>query len=70
MAKRLKKSAKVVGKVRSSVADQFRKRYTKGASIREIAQSSGRSYGFVQRVLMESGVTMRGRGGYNRTKRT
>ena len=37
-------------------------------SIRALAQSTGRSYGFVHRMLSESGVTLRGRGGATRGK--
>ena len=39
-----------------------------GASIRELAASTGRSYGFVHRILSESGATLRGRGGATRGK--
>ncbi|MBN9620404.1 MAG: transcriptional regulator, partial [Actinobacteria bacterium] len=43
----------------------------KGASIRSLAAEHGRSYGFVHRLLVESGTTLRGRGGASgRTKRT
>jgi hypothetical protein len=39
-----------------------------GSSIRSIAADTGRSYGFVHRVLTESGATLRGRGGATRAK--
>lgn len=68
MAK-LKKSARITGKPRTSATEVFKKKYANGVSIRTIAQQSGRSYGFVHRLLVESGVSMRGRGGFNRTKR-
>ncbi|MFO7401299.1 MAG: helix-turn-helix domain-containing protein, partial [Actinomycetales bacterium] len=32
------------------------------------AASTGRSYGFIHRILSESGVTLRGRGGATRGK--
>jgi predicted transcriptional regulator len=37
--------------------------YSKGKSIREISEETGRSYGAVHRVLALNGVTFRGRGG-------
>jgi predicted transcriptional regulator len=64
----LKKGARIVGTERTKLAGDLRKQYDKGRSIRELADSSGRSYGFVHRVLSESGVTLRGRGGATRGK--
>jgi predicted transcriptional regulator len=64
----LKKGTRITGASRSKLADDLKKRYDKGASIRELADSSGRSYGFIHRVLAESGVTLRGRGGATRSK--
>ncbi|KOT83082.1 hypothetical protein ADK47_08595 [Streptomyces rimosus subsp. rimosus] len=46
-----------------------RHRWPSGASIRALAEETGRSYGFVHRVLSESGVTLRGRGGATRGKK-
>ncbi|SLC01037.1 transcriptional regulator [Mycobacteroides abscessus subsp. abscessus] len=43
--------------------------YEKGASIRTLAAETGRSYGYVHRALVESGVVLRGRGGPNRRGR-
>ena len=51
-------------------AVDLKKKYEKGASIRALAESTGRSYGFVHRVLSENGVTLRGRGGATRTKKS
>jgi predicted transcriptional regulator len=68
MAAVLKKGARITGSERSKLADALKKRYDKGASIRELAESHGRSYGFVHRVLSESGVKLRGRGGATRAK--
>jgi hypothetical protein len=64
----LKKGARITGADRSKLASELRKSYDKGKSIRELADSHGRSYGFVHRVLSESGTTLRGRGGATRTK--
>jgi transposase len=40
----------------------MKKKYEKGTSIRQLAESTGRSYGFIHRILSESGVTLRGPG--------
>ncbi len=66
---KLRKRQRIVGKEREAVRQQLVARYQRGASIRALAESVGRSYGFVHRVLSESGVTLRGRGGATRTKR-
>ncbi len=65
----LKKGARITGQERSKLAGELRKQYDKGRSIRELAETHGRSYGFVHRVLSESGVSLRGRGGSTRGKR-
>lgn len=64
----LKKGARITGDERSKLASDLRKQYDKGRSIRDLAESNGRSYGFVHRVLSESGATLRGRGGSSRSK--
>ncbi len=58
-----KKGARVTGAARTQVGTDLRREYDKGRSIRELAESNGRSYGFVHRVLSESGAALRGRGG-------
>lgn len=65
----LTKGRRVTGGERDKLANDLKKKYNNGASIRELAESTGRSYGFVHRVLSESGVTLRGRGGATRTKK-
>jgi hypothetical protein len=65
----LKKGARITGATREKLAADLKKKYEKGASIRALAESTGRSYGFVHRVLSESGVQLRGRGGATRTKK-
>ncbi len=62
------KGVRITGAARSKLAAELSKQYKKGMSIRELANEHGRSYGFVHRVLSESGVTLRGRGGATRTK--
>ena len=64
----LKKGARITGAERSKLATDLKKQYDKGKSIRELADAHGRSYGFVHRVLSESGVALRGRGGATRGK--
>lgn len=65
----LKKGMRITGTARDKLAADLKKKYEKGASIRALAEATGRSYGFVHRVLSESGVTLRGRGGATRTKK-
>jgi hypothetical protein len=65
----LKKGSRVTGGERDKLSATLRKRYDSGASIRELAASTGRSYGFVHRILSESGASLRGRGGATRRKR-
>lgn len=59
----VKKGARITGAQRSKLAAEMKKAYQKGESIRALAEAHGRSYGWVHRVLSESGVTLRGRGG-------
>lgn len=62
----LKKGRRITGAERDQLTSKLRKQYDKGVSIRELAKETGRSYGFVHRLLVESGTTLRGRGGANR----
>ena len=66
----LKKGSRVTGGDRDKLAEELKKRYEGGESIRLLAESSGRSYGFVHRILTEAGATLRGRGGATRKKAT
>lgn len=70
MAQALKKGSRVTGAERDRLAADLRKKYDAGQSIRRLAGASGRSYGFVHRMLTESGTTLRGRGGATRRKST
>ncbi|HEX3901023.1 MAG TPA: helix-turn-helix domain-containing protein [Mycobacteriales bacterium] len=65
----LQKGIRVTGGDRDKLSGTLRKRYDGGASIRELAASTGRSYGFIHRMLVESGASLRGRGGATRKKR-
>jgi hypothetical protein len=64
----LGKGRRVTGAERDKLAVDLKKKYESGTSIRALAASTGRSYGFIHRVLSESGVTLRGRGGATRGK--
>jgi hypothetical protein len=66
----IKKGTRVTGMDRSKLASLLGKRYDDGESIRDLAASTGRSYGFVHRILTETGVTLRGRGGATRPPQT
>ena len=66
MAETLKKGTRVTGADRAKLASDLKKRYDAGESIRSLAAATGRSYGFVHRILTENGVSLRGRGGATR----
>ena len=66
----LKKGARITGGERSKLAADLKRKYSTGSSIRELAGETGRSYGFVHRMLSESGVPLRGRGGATRGKKS
>jgi hypothetical protein len=66
VAEKLAKGARISGSDRDKLATDLRKKYEGGASIRDLAAETGRSYGFVHRVLSETGVQLRGRGGATR----
>ena len=62
----IKKGARLTGADRDKLAAELVRKYESGSSIRALAEETGRSYGFVHRVLSESEVTLRGRGGATR----
>jgi predicted transcriptional regulator len=66
----LKKGARITGGERNRLAADLKRRYAGGASIRALAEETGRSYGFVHRMLSETGVALRGRGGATRGKKS
>ncbi|MFF3698970.1 helix-turn-helix domain-containing protein [Streptomyces sp. NPDC002221] len=59
----MSKGKRITGAARNQLTDELAKAYASGQSIRAIAVDTGRSYGFVHRLLTEAGVTLRGRGG-------
>jgi hypothetical protein len=62
----LRKGTRVTGEDRSKLATDLKNRYAAGESIRSLATATGRSYGFIHRILTETGVALRGRGGATR----
>ena len=54
---------------RDQLLHELRRAYEGGASIRTLVASTGRSYGSIHSMLLESGVPMRGRGGPNHRTR-
>ncbi len=61
MAK-LGKSVRIAGESRAQLAADLKAQYEQGASIRELTETTGRSYGFIHQVLSEAKVPLRGRG--------
>ncbi len=59
---------RVTGDEREELARSLAVKYDEGASIRELSATSGRSYGFVHRILTDHGVQLRGRGGATRDR--
>jgi hypothetical protein len=66
----LKKGARITGGDRNKLAADLKRKYSSGSSIRFLAAETGRSYGFVHRMLSEAGVQLRGRGGATRGKKS
>jgi transposase len=63
----LVKGARITGKAKDKLTAEIAKKYNGGATIRELANEYGRSFGWMHRVLSEAeGVTLRGRGGATR----
>ena len=67
-AEPLRKGTRVTGPDRAKMATDLKNRYDAGESIRALAVATGRSYGFIHRILTEQGVTLRGRGGSTRPR--
>ncbi len=62
------KGRRISGGERDTLGAELRKRYEAGASIRQLAEETGRSYGSVHALLIGSGAQMRSRGGATRKK--
>ena len=65
----IRKGARITGLARDKLSADLRKKYEKGQSIRALADGTGRSYGFVHRLLVDAHVPLRSRGGATRTKK-
>ena len=62
-------SMKKLNKSRDQLLNELRSAYERGASIRSLVATTGRSYGSIHSMLRESGTTMRSRGGPNHRSR-
>lgn len=63
----LNKGQRVRGDMRTRLAAHLGKEYVAGASIRSLMDETGRSFGFIHRILTEdAGLVLRGRGGNTR----
>ena len=60
---------KKMNQSRDQLITELRSAYERGASIRSLVATTGRSYGSVHSLLRESGTTMRSRGGPNHRSR-
>jgi hypothetical protein len=60
---------KKLNKSRDQLLQDLRSAYERGASIRSLVATTGRSYGSIHSMLRESGTTMRSRGGPNHRTR-
>jgi transposase len=63
---RVTKHRQLSGAERERLLARVARLYAQGASIRAIADATGRGYGTVQRMLHEAGVEPRSRGGAHR----
>ena len=64
----VRKGARLTGAQREELMAELKAEYEKGATIRGLAEQTGCSYGFMHKILTDSGVTLRGRGGDQRKK--
>ncbi len=55
---------------RDQLLSELRSAYERGASIRTLVASTGKSYGVIHSMLRESGTPMRSRGGPNHRTRS
>jgi transposase len=59
----LDSGVRIEGKDRTALRKDVVRQYKAGASIRDMAQQTGRSYGFIYSLLQEGKVKFRPRGG-------
>jgi predicted transcriptional regulator len=65
---KVNKGVRITGAARKKLTRELQQKYEKGASLRGLAEQTGRSYGFVHRILTDAGVPLRARGGNHRGK--
>ena len=53
---RLRKGGRVTGTQRQRLVDDLRRNYERGVTIRTLAEETGRSFGYVYRLLSEAGL--------------
>lgn len=58
-----KKRKQLTGPAREKAKDTAKRLYEQGATVRAVGAELGLSYGGAYRLLKDSGVTFRGRGG-------
>lgn len=68
VAEPIQAGRRIVGTERVTMTKYCLRRYGTGDSIRTIARDTGRSYGFVHRILVEGGAVLRARGGPRRRR--
>ncbi|WP_075003534.1 helix-turn-helix domain-containing protein [Streptomyces qinglanensis] len=56
---KVKRRSEVVSAARAKLSAELMRRYNAGESIRSLADATGRSYGFVYRLLSQEGVLRR-----------
>lgn len=66
----MSKGIRIAGEPRAQLATDLKVQYERGASIRSLAETTGRSYGFVHQVLNEAEAALRGRGRTSRQPQT
>lgn len=64
----LRRGERVSGAQRERIGRDLLAQYNQGKSIRELCRATGYSIGRVRRLLIDSGVAFRSRGGANRRR--
>lgn len=59
---------RIAGPARAKLAELLKQQYEQGSSIRDLASKYDRSYAFIHQMLVEAGVSRRGRGGLQQRK--
>lgn len=68
---KIEKGVPITGKDRDEWGAALKQKYEDdGATIRELAESTGRSFGWMHKLLREAGTSIRGQGGDQRSSAT